>query len=139
MIQLEERSLFTDLLEAGASVPFGKSGLVHVWGKNDMTTSQVMIISWVVKDPTGVTVESYGDDAGTIGAGATHEFIGGRFNINKAGNWTISIALFMNRAAPVVVASYTGVLCAVVAEAYKGSISKKELEYDSVRGAIPVL
>ena len=139
MIQLEERSLFTDLLEAGASVPFGKSGLVHVWGKNDMTTSQVMIISWVVKDPTGLTVESYGDDAGTIGAGATHEFIGGRFDLNKAGNWTISIALFMNRAAPVVVASYTGVLCAVAAEAYKGSISKKELEYDSVRGAIPVL
>ena len=143
MTQSEVRSPFTDvldaMLEAGASVPFGQSGLVHVWGKNDMTTSQVMIISWVVKDPTGVTVESYGDDAGTIGAGATHEFIGGRFNINKPGNWTISIALFMNRAAPVLVASYDGVLCAVTAEVYKGSISRKELEYDSTRGTIPVL
>ena len=137
MIQLEERSLFTNVLEAGASVPPGKSGLVHVWGKNDMTTSQVMLISWVVKDPTGVTVESYSDDAGTIGAGATHEFIGGRFNINKPGNWTIAIGLFMNRAAPVLVASYEGVLCVV--EQFLGTIVKKELEYDSVRGAIPVL
>ena len=143
MIQLEERSPSTDvleaMLEAGASVPFGQSGLVHVWGKNDMTTSQVMIISWVVKDPDGVTVESYGDDAGTIGSLQEHEFIGGRFDINKAGNWTISIALFMNRAAPVMVASYEGVLCVVTAEEYAGSIVKKELEYDSVRGTIPVL
>ena len=139
MIQLEERSPFTDVLATGASVPFGKSGLVHVWGRNDMTTSQVMIISWDVKDPTGVIVEAYDDDAGTIGAGKDHEFIGGRFNINKAGNWTISISLFMNRAAPVLVASYEGVLCVVTAEVYKGSISKKELEYDSVRGTIPVL
>jgi len=142
MIQLEERSPFTDVLEAaleaGASVPLGKSGLVHVWGKNDMTSSQVMIIAWVVKDPTGLTVESYGDDGGTIGAGQTHEFIGGRFNINKTGNWTIAISLFMNRPAPVLVASWAGVLCAVTEE-YKGSIFKKELEYDSVRGTIPVL
>ena len=143
MIQLEERSPFTDtleaMLEAGASVPFGQSGLVHVFGRNDMTTNEPMIISWVLKDPTGLTVESYGDDAGTIGAGATHEFIGGRFDINKAGSWTISIALFMNRAAPVTVASYDGVLCVVTAEEYAGSIVKKELEYDSVRGTIPVL
>ena len=87
MIQLEEQSPFTNtleaMLEAGASVPFGQSGLVHVWGKNDMTTSQPMIISWVVKDPTGLTVESYGDDAGTIGAGATHEFIGGRLILTR--------------------------------------------------------
>ena len=143
MIQLEERSPFTDtleaMLEAGASVPFGQRGLVHVWGKNEMTTSQVLIISWVVKDPTGLTVESYGDDGGTIGSLQDHEFIGGRFDINKAGNWTISIALFMNRPAPVLVASYEGVLCTVTAEVWKGSIWKKELEYDSVRGTIPVL
>jgi len=127
-----------ELLAAGASVPFGQSGLVHVWGKNDMTTNQPMIISWVVKDPTGLTVESYSDDAGTIGAGQDHEFIGGRFDINKAGNWTIAIGLFMNRAAPVLVASYEGILCVVTAEEYIGSIVKKELEYDSVRGTIPV-
>jgi len=127
------------MLEAGASVPFGKSGLVHVWGKNEMTTSQVMIIAWVVKDPTGVTWESYGDDAGTIGAGQEHEFIGGRKDLNKVGTYTIAISLFMNRPAPVMVASWEGVLCVVAAEVWKGSISKKELEYDSVRGPIPVL
>ncbi|MBA7607056.1 hypothetical protein ES703_14208 [subsurface metagenome] len=126
-----------ELLTAGASVPLGQSGLVHVWGKNDMTTNEVMIISWVVKDPTGLTVESYSDDAGTIGAGADHEFIGGRFDINKAGNWTIAIGLFMNRANPILVDSYEGVLCVV--EQPLGSIVKKELEYDSVRGTIPVL
>ncbi len=127
----------TELLAAGASVPLGQSGLVHVWGKNDMTTSQVLIISWVVKDPTGLTVESYSDDAGTIGSLQDHEFIGGRFDINKTGNWTIAIGLFMNRAAPVLVASYDGVLGSITEE-YKGSIWKKELEYDSVRDTIPV-
>ena len=121
------------------TVPIGQSGLVHVWGKSDMATSQVLIISWVVKDPDGLTVESYSDDAGTIGSLQDHEFIGGRFDLNKAGNWTIAIALYMNRAAPVLVASYDGVLCAVAAPVYKGSIWKKELEYDSVRGTIPVL
>lgn len=53
MIQLEERSPFTNtleaILEAGASVPLGKSGLVHVWGKNDMTSNQVMIIGFTIK------------------------------------------------------------------------------------------
>lgn len=127
-----------ELLAAGASVPLGMRGLVHVWGKNDMATSQVLIISWVVKDPDGVTVESYSDDGGTIGAEKDHEFIGGRFDINKTGNWTIAIGLFMNRADPVLVDSYEGVLCRVTEE-YMGSIVKKELEYDSVRGTIPVL
>ena len=127
-----------ELLAAGASVPLGQRGLVHIWGKNDMATNQVMIISWVVKDPTGLTVESYSDDAGTIGAGQDHEFIGGRFDITKTGNWTIAIGLFMNRDDPVLIDSYDGVLCSVTDE-YAGSIVKKELEYDSVRGTIPVL
>ncbi|GAH58049.1 unnamed protein product [marine sediment metagenome] len=141
---IEVPDTIAELLAAGASVPFGQSGLVHVWGKNDMTTNQVMIISWVVREPPtaeypeGRVAESYGDDAGTIGAGQDHEFIGGRFDINKAGNWTIAIGLFMNRADPVLVASYEGILCVVTAEEYIGSIVKKELEYDSVRGAIPV-
>ncbi|TET43288.1 MAG: hypothetical protein E3J60_00575 [Dehalococcoidia bacterium] len=126
-----------EVLAAGASVPLGQSGLVHVWGKNDMTSNQVMIITWVVKDPTGLTVESYSDDAGTIGAGQDHEFIGGRFDINKPGDWTIAIGLFMNRANPILVDSYEGVLCVV--EQPLGTIVKKELEYDSVRGTIPVL
>jgi len=37
----------------------------------------------------------------------------------------------------VVVDRYEGDLC-VVTEEYAGSITKKELEYDNVRGSIPV-
>ena len=97
-----------------SNVPQGKRGLVHIWGRNDMTTSQKLGISWVVRDPTGVIVESYSDwQSGSASPGATHEFIGGRFDINKTGNWTIAIGLFMNPASPVQVASYSGVLCTV--------------------------
>ena len=97
-----------------SNVPQGKRGLVHIWGRNDMTTSQKLGISWVVRDPTGVIVESYSDwQSGSASPGATHEFIGGRFDINKTGTWTIAIGLFMNPASPVQVASYSGVLCTV--------------------------
>jgi len=79
-----------------------------------MTTSQKLGISWVVRDPTGVIVESYSDwQAFSATPGGTHEFIGGRFDLNKTGNWTIAIGLFMNPASPVQVASYSGVLCTV--------------------------
>jgi len=97
-----------------SNVPQGKRGLVHIWGRNDMTTSQKLGISWVVRDPTGVIVESYsGWQAFSATPGGTHEFIGGRFDLNKTGNWTIAIGLFMNPASPVQVASYSGVLCTV--------------------------
>jgi len=97
-----------------SNVPQGKRGLVHIWGRNDMTTSQKLGISWVVRDPTGVIVESYSDwQSGSASPGATHEFIGGRFDINKTGTWTIAIGLFMNPASPVQIASYSGVLCTV--------------------------
>jgi len=99
-----------------SNVPQGERGLVHVWGRNDMAISQKLGISWVVKDPTGLIVESYSDwQFGSASPGATHEFIGGRFDINKTGNWTIAIGLFMNQASPVQVASYSGVLCTVAA------------------------
>ena len=101
-----------------SNVPQGKRGLVHIWGRNDMATSQKLGISWVVRDPAGLIVESYSDwQFGSASPGATHEFIGGRFDINKTGNWTIAIGLFMNPASPVQVASYSGVLCTVGAPA----------------------
>ncbi|GAI33383.1 unnamed protein product, partial [marine sediment metagenome] len=131
-------------MAVGASVPIATRGLVHVTGRNDMTTPQEMGISWVVKDPDGLIVEEHTDDwAGwpyptDVDPGDTHEFIGGRFDINKPGDWTISIGLFMNSDSPVMVDSYDGVLCRVTEE-YAGTIIKKELEYDSVRGDIPVL
>ena len=97
-----------------SNVPQGERGLVHVWGRNDMAISQKLAISWVVRDPTGQIVESYSDwQFGSASPGATHEFIGGRFDINKTGNWTIAIGLFMNPASPLTADSYAGVLCTV--------------------------
>jgi len=130
----------TRVLAAGASVPIGTRGLVHVWGRNDMGTRQILGIAWIVKDPEGVIAEEYSDWS-LFGAapGVEHEFIGGRFDFNKLGTWLIGISLFMNPDAPVRVDTYEGVLCVVTEEEeFAGTITKKELEYDETRGAIPV-
>lgn len=127
------------LLAVGSSVAIGTRGLVHVWGRNDMATTQKMGISWVVRDPDNIIRESYStwELAPNTPAGKEHEFIGGRFDINKVGDWRIAIGLFMNPDNPVQVDSYSGLLCRVT-EDYAGTISRMELEYDSARGAIPV-
>jgi len=106
-----------------------------------MAIPQEMGIRWVIKDPAGNVIEDYEDWAGwpaptDVNPGDTHEFIGDRFDINKAGTWTMEIGLFMNSASPVQIDSYSGVLCVV--EALAGTIVKKELEYDETRGDIPV-
>jgi len=99
-----------------SNVPQGERGLVHVWGRNDMAISQKLGISWVVKDPTGLIVESYSDwQTFSATPGGTHEFIGGRFDLNKEGTYTLAVGLFMNQASPVQVASYNGSLCTVKA------------------------
>jgi len=123
-----------------SNVPQGKEGLVHVWGRNDMSTTQRMGIYWVAKDPDGVVVEEYTawEAYPYTGAGDSHEFIGGRFNLNKAGTYTINVGLLMNPDSPVYVDTYYGTLCTVAAAVFKGTISKKELEYNETRGAIPV-
>ncbi|MBA7601328.1 hypothetical protein ES703_08398 [subsurface metagenome] len=147
MIQLEVTSPSTSpsvkLLSLASGVPIGTSGLVHVWGRNDMVTPQEMGISWVVKDPDGDVVEEHTDDwAGwpwptDVDPNDTHEFIGGRFDINKPGTWTISIWLWMVSASPVMVDSYEGVLCVV--KPVEGTIIRKELEYSgSGDGIVPV-
>ncbi|MBA7594270.1 hypothetical protein ES703_01209 [subsurface metagenome] len=137
-MEVELESLLTNFA-VGASVPIGTRGLVHVWGRNDMSIAQQMGIGWTVTDPDGVIVEEYGiwETWPYTGAGGEHEFIGGRFDINKVGDYMIAIELRMNADSPVVVDSYVGLLCRVTEE-YAGTIIKKELEYDSVRGAIPV-
>jgi len=130
-----------ELLAVGASVALDTRGLVHVWGRNDMADSQKLGIHWIVKDPDGIEVEDYQDwQFGSTGSGDNHEFIGGRFDIDKPGDWTITIGLAMNPSDPITVDSYVGVLCRVteIIEAYAGTIIKKELEYDSARGDIPV-
>lgn len=135
----------TELLAAGASVPFGEGGKVHVWGYNGMTTTQKMGISWVIRDPDGIIPVEEGEYSDweawpNTSPDKDHEFMNpGRFDLNKPGTWTIFIALFMNPDSPVTVDTYNGVLCVVVEEIFAGTIIKKELEYDQTRGTIPVL
>jgi len=97
-------------------VPQGQRGLVHIWGRNNTTSAQRMGISWIVRDPDGITVEEYSDweDWPYTGAGKDHEFIGGRFNLNKRGTYLLDVGLIMNPDDPVIVDEYRGVLCTVV-------------------------
>jgi hypothetical protein len=99
-----------------SNVPEGKSGLIHIWGRNDTDEVQQMGISWTLVDPDGVTRESYSDWEAWphTGAGDEHEFIGGRFDLDKTGVWRINVQLYMNPDSPAIVDSYEGDLCTVV-------------------------
>ena len=106
-----------ELLSLAASIPIGQSGLVHVWGQNDMAISQKLGISWVVKDPEGLIVEEYSHwEMWSTGPNDNHEFIGGRFDLNKEGTYSIAVSLLMNPDSPVVVDSYEGDLCTTTLE-----------------------
>jgi len=99
-----------------SSVPKGKSGLVHVWGRNDTTEAQQLGIAWAVIDPDGVARENYGawESWPYTGAGKEHEFIGGRFSLDKAGTWRLNAYLYMDPSNPTIVDRYEGTLCVVV-------------------------
>jgi len=111
--------------EARASIPTydipqGKRGLVHIWGRNDMSTSQKLGVYWEVRGPPGwpdgPIIEEYIDwQTFTTGPGDEHEFIGGRFNLDEAGLYDIRCGLLMNYDDPVYVHTYYGDLCTVAA------------------------
>jgi len=100
-----------------SNVPQGERGLVHIWGRNDMASTQRMGIYWVVKDPDGIVVEEYSawEAWPYTGPGSSHQFIGGRFNLDKAGTYIINVALSMNPSDPEIVDTYYGDLCTVAA------------------------
>lgn len=100
------------------NIPQDKRGLVHIWGRNDTSESQRMGIHWYVYDPDGVLVEEYAawEAWPYTGAGDDHEFIGGRFDLDKVGTYTIKVYLSMNPTAPVIVDTYSGTLCTTVPE-----------------------
>lgn len=110
------------LQSVAASVPIGQSGLVHIWGRNDMNVPRHLGIQWIVKDPDGLVVEDYEDWASVFGMKIEldpdddHEFIGGRFDLNKEGAYTLAANLLMNPDSPVVVDSYEGDLCTTTLE-----------------------
>ncbi|MBA7700479.1 hypothetical protein ES703_109193 [subsurface metagenome] len=121
------------------NIPQGERGLVHIWGRNNMTTSEKLGIYWFIADPDGMIVEEYEDwEWGTTGPGSEHEFIGGRFDLDRE-KYTMWVELLMNPDNPEIVDRYIGDLCTVAAvPEYKGTISKKELDYDGARNIIPV-
>ena len=126
---------------AGASVPLGASAIVHTWGRNDMTLSQRMGFRWLVyapyvgaKPPPTVNYTDW--TMFGVAPGDVEERMTPRFDLNQPGEWTVLMELLMNPGDPVVVDTYEGLLCVV--EGWAGTITKKELEYDGTRGAIPV-
>lgn len=138
MTMLEVISPFPSLFGIGASVLIGSSAIVHTQGRNDMSTSQILMFHWVVWDPDGlIALEDTDKTLFGVPPGGTEDRMTPRFDLDKAGTWTALIELLMNPDSPIVVDSYEGVLC-VVTEEFAGTIIKKELEYDHVRGAIPV-
>jgi len=103
-----------------------------------MSTSEKLGIYWFIADPEGRIVEEYTDwEWGTTGPGREHEFIGGRFDLDRE-KYTMWVRLLMNPNNPETVDRYIGDLCTVVTLEYKGSIAKKELEYNGDRKPIPV-
>jgi hypothetical protein len=99
------------------NLPQTERGLVHIWGRNNSTGAQQMGISWTVNNPQGTVVEQYAvwEAWPYTGGGKEHEFIGGRFNLDMQGAWSIEVYLFMNPSSPTIVDSYSGILCTVTA------------------------
>lgn len=103
-----------------SDVPLGEKVGILIGGTNNMATAQQMGISWEAKDPDGEVIDSY--DAWEMlpytSPGAEHQFaeIAGQFYLDKVGTYTIEIDLLMNRDSPVVVDSYSGVLCTTTTE-----------------------
>lgn len=122
------------------NIILGERGLIHVWGRNDMATSQQMGVYWFVADPDGYIAQEYENWEmwPYTSPGGEHGFMAGRFDLSKAGRYTIWIELLMNYDNPEVVDQYIGKLCDVVAEVYEGAINRKELQYDTSRVNIPV-
>lgn len=118
------------------NIPQGERGLVHIWGRNDMGTPQKLGIKWIVEDPDGYQVEEYVDWAfGYYQPGRDHEFIGGRFDLDKPGIYTIWVGLMMNYDDPEYVDTYSGRLCTVEAAVPEPSFRGFGIaEYQTVGG-----
>ena len=79
------------------NIPIDTRGLVHIYGRYASPDARQMSIRWTVRDPGGIVRESY-YDADTwpyTPPGSEHHFLGGRFNLDKPGNWTIKAELMM--------------------------------------------
>jgi len=111
-----------------------------------MVTSQIMMFHWVVWSPyigpAPPPVLNYTDKtAFGVPPGGLEYRKSTYFYLNESGQWIVLIELLMNPDDPVVVDSYSGLLCVVSAApppVYVGRITRKELEYDGIQESIPV-
>ncbi|GAJ05454.1 unnamed protein product, partial [marine sediment metagenome] len=98
------------------NIPAGTRVRVRITGRNDMASNQKMGIWWQVKDEDGYVVNEHSDwETYWTGPGGEQEFRGGSFDLNKAGTYTLIIALSMNPSDPVMVDDFYGNLCTVEA------------------------
>ena len=117
MTTLEVQSPSTSQLAIGASVLLGSSAIVHTQGRNDMSTSQILMFHWVVRDPDGMVVMDDTDKTlFGVPPGGTEERMTPRFDLNKEGTYTLKADLLMNPDSPLIVDSYEGDLCTVTTE-----------------------
>jgi len=118
MMALEVISQSTsNLLALASGVPIGQRGMVHTWGRNDMSTSQILMFHWVVRDPDGLLVlEDTDKTLFGVPPGGTEERMTPRFDLDKEGTYTLKADLLMNPDNPVIVDSYEGDLCTVTLE-----------------------
>jgi len=115
-----------------SNVTQGKSVLVHIWGKNTSSETVNLEIVWFVYDPDDIRVEYYGDVSYGISAGDEHEFIGGRFNVNKIGTYYIIVGLYayISEEESTMLDMYQGNLCTV------GVVTWKKLD-DGIITIVP--
>jgi hypothetical protein len=101
-----------------SDVPQGKSGQVHIWGRNDSEEAKQLGIGWTVTDPNGNIADQHSEweEWPYTGAGVEHEFIGSRFPISYQGTYTIWVGLYISPDATNPVDTYSGTLCTVKAE-----------------------
>jgi len=98
------------------NIPTGTRTRVRITGRNDMASNQKMGAWWQVKDPDGRIVDEYSKwELTWTGPGNTQEFVGGSFDLDKEGTYTIDVQLFMDLEAQAVVDDFYGNLCKVVA------------------------
>lgn len=100
----------------GSEAARGASATVVIYGRNDMSTAQDMMLTWMVKDSDGQWVQTYTAPSWTsVPAGQNAKFEGRPFTLDKLGTYTIDITLIMNPSRPAAVDTFEGTLCEALA------------------------
>ncbi|MBA7668304.1 hypothetical protein ES703_76414 [subsurface metagenome] len=131
--------------DSRAAIPAGEipqgEGRLYINVRNDIIYPEVIGAAWEVRDPDGIVIEK--DRFLTpepFAPGMSQGLFSNPFNLSKLGKYTVKVEMLMT-IDELVVDSYEGDLCTVieaVVPEYRGSLSRKELEYDERRAAIPV-